>query len=120
MGSRFARFRGFTKRVLGDRKPTFGPTIATRTLPEFIQLEDRSVPATFVVTNILDSKRDTVGGLSLRDAIIAANSGGKKIVGAGPSGLTAGDAGPSAGSGSPAFFLPNGHQAISTPRGEKS
>lgn len=74
MGSRFARFRGFTKRVLGDRKPTFGPTIATRMLPEFIQLEDRAVPATFVVTNILDSKRDTVGGLSLRDAIIAANS----------------------------------------------
>ena len=74
MGSRFARFRGFTKRILGDRKPSFGPTIASRMLPEFIQLEDRSVPATFVVTNILDSKRDTVGGLSLRDAIIAANS----------------------------------------------
>ncbi|MBL8864236.1 MAG: IPT/TIG domain-containing protein, partial [Planctomycetia bacterium] len=43
-------------------------------MPQFVQLEDRSVPATFVVTNILDSVTDQGGGLSLRQAILAANN----------------------------------------------
>ena len=79
MGSRFARFRGWTKKVLGrDGFPVPARRGLRATVSDdftgFVELEDRSVPATFVVTNTLDSQVDTVGGLSLRQAILAANA----------------------------------------------
>ncbi len=74
MGSRFARFRGITRRLFGHGAAEARPSAKPRTVPQFVQLEDRSVPATFVVTNILDSVTDQGGGLSLRQAILAANN----------------------------------------------
>ncbi len=74
MGSRFARFRGITRRLFGTATHEIRTPAKNRAVPQFVQLEDRSVPATFVVTNILDSVTDAGGGLSLRQAILAANN----------------------------------------------
>ena len=72
MTTRFSRFRGWTQRAFGH---TAVPRPNARTVkPDFVRLEDRSVPATFIVTNILDSQSDATGGLSLRQAILAANA----------------------------------------------
>src|SRR5207248_4302986 len=73
MASRLARFRGWSRKTFGpDAGPITRPVWDAK--PGFVQLEDRSVPATFVVTNILDNQVDVVGGLSLRQAILSANA----------------------------------------------
>src|SRR5262245_8889338 len=73
MASRLNRFRGWTQKTFGPSGfPTGRRTWEAK--PGFVQLEDRSVPATFVVTNILDNQVDVVGGYSLRQAILAANA----------------------------------------------
>jgi hypothetical protein len=74
MGSRFARFRGISRRLLGPNAQAARPVPHHRVAPQFVQLEDRVTPATFVVTNTLDSVTDLGGGLSLRQAILAANA----------------------------------------------
>ena len=69
-----SRFSGWTRKLFGGhvtgRRTHAGPALAK----DFVQLDDRIVPATFLVTNILDNQIDTVGGLSLRQAINAANA----------------------------------------------
>ncbi|CAN5500245.1 hypothetical protein BH11PLA2_BH11PLA2_03460 [soil metagenome] len=74
MASRLNKFKSFTRLLFGNQSPVrlYDPTKGSFG-KQFVQLEDRAVPATFVVTNILDNNADVVGGLSLRQAILAAN-----------------------------------------------
>src|SRR5262245_35967853 len=71
MTTRFSRFRNWTQRMMGRK--TAARSQVQFSKPDVVRLEDRSVPATFVVTNILDNQDDATGGLSLRQAILAAN-----------------------------------------------
>ena len=72
MSTRFSRFRSWTQRAFGRTETPRSPVRTVK--PDFVRLEDRAVPATFVVTNILDSQNDSIGGLSLRQAILASNA----------------------------------------------
>jgi hypothetical protein len=69
--TRYSRFRNWTQRAFG--RPTLRRPEARTMKPDVVRLEDRTAPATFVVTNILDNQSDATGGLSLRQAILAAN-----------------------------------------------
>ncbi|MGL4422319.1 MAG: hypothetical protein ACRCZF_16735, partial [Gemmataceae bacterium] len=74
MASRMSRFHGWTKKLFGHREWTGQLSGRAAVSKDLVQLETRDVPATFTVTNILDSQVDVVGGFSLRQAILAANA----------------------------------------------
>lgn len=72
MASRIGKLALLSRKLFGSRRPAADPSRGA-VGKQFVELENRSVPATFIVTNILDNQTDVVGGLSLRQAINAAN-----------------------------------------------